>query len=192
MKIIDEKGKLFGKINVVDLVVLLIVAALVVGVIVRFSSAKLNANGGNPLSEKEDVYVTLYANLVVPEIAQNLKAGQKLVANNEYTDAEIVSVKVEDAAYVGTNSDGIAIESKHPIWKDVTVVVKEKVNPNSVILKVGGQEARVGYSYILKTQTVETNCKIRGISFGDVSATGQVEESTEAEAVSETTTVKAA
>ena len=53
------------------------------------------------------------------------------------------------------------------MWKDVTVVVKEKVNPKSVILKVGNQEVRVGYSYILKTQTVETNCKIRGIEFKD-------------------------
>jgi len=46
-------------------------------------------------------------------------------------------------------------------------ILKEKVNPKSVILKVGNQEVRVGYSYILKTQTVETNCKIRGIEFKD-------------------------
>lgn len=165
MKIIDEKGKLFGFINVVDLVVLIIVIALAAGIIVRLTSAKLNANGGNPLSEKKDIYVTLYAGTVVPEVADSLHEGDKLVANNAYTDAEIVSVKVEPAAFVGTNSDGIAVESKHPIWKDVTVVVKDKVNPSSVILKVGGQEARVGYSYILKTQTVEANSKIRGISF---------------------------
>ena len=66
-----------------------------------------------------------------------------------------------------TNSEGKAVYSEHPLWKDVTVVVKEKVNPKSVILKVGNQEVRVGYSYILKTQTVETNCKIRGIEFKD-------------------------
>lgn len=192
MKIIDEKGKLFGFINIVDLIVLLIVAILVIGVAVRLTSSKLNANGGNPLSEKEDVYVTLYSSLVVPEVAQSLEVGQKLVANNAYTDAEIVSVKVEDAAYVGTNSEGVAVESKHPIWKDVTVVVKEKINPSSVILKVGGQEARVGYSYILKTQTVETNCKIRGISVGELSATGQIDDGAEIEETTiETTTLGA-
>lgn len=186
MKIIDEKGKLFGFINVIDLIVLLIIAVLAVGIVVRLTSAKLNANGGNPLSEKQEVYVTLFSSLVVPEVAQSLEVGQKLVANNAYTNAEIVSVKVEDAAYVGTDSNGVAVESKHPIWKDVTVVVKEKINPSSVILKVGGQEARVGYSYILKTQTVETNCKIRGISFGELSATGQAEETTEGESAVET------
>lgn len=166
MKIIDEKGNLFGFINVVDLVVLLIIALLVIGAAVRLTSSKLNSNGGTPLTEKEDVYVTLFSSLVVPEVAQSLEVGQKLIANNAYTDAEIVSVKVEDAAYVGTNSEGFPVESKHPLWKDVTVVIKEKINPDSVILKLGGQEIRVGYSYILKTQTVETNCKIRGIDFG--------------------------
>ncbi len=183
MKIIDEKGRLFGFINIIDLAVLLLIAVLVVGTVVRFASSKLNANGGNPLSEKQEVYVTLFSSLVVPEVAQSLEIGQKLVANNAYTDAEIVSVKVEDAAYVGTNSEGMAVESKHPIWKDVTVVVKEKINPDSVILKVGEQEVRVGYSYILKTQTVETNCKIRGVSFGQLSATGQAEEESAAPAV---------
>ena len=104
---------------------------------------------------------------VVPEVAEGLKEGDKLVANNAFTDAEVVSVDVAPAAYVGTNSEGKAVYSEHPLWKDVTVVVKEKVNPKSVILKVGNQEVRVGYSYILKTQTVETNCKIRGIEFKD-------------------------
>ena len=103
----------------------------------------------------------------MPEISQSLEVGEKVVANSQYTDAEIVSIEETPAAYVATNDDGEAVLSEHPLWKDVTVVVKEKVDPSSVILKVGGQEVRVGYSYILKTQTVETNCKIRAIEFKD-------------------------
>lgn len=168
MKLIDEKGKLFGKVNLVDILVVILVVGLVAGVGVRLTSKKLNANGGNPLTSKDQYcYVTVFSSLVVPEIADNLKVGDKLVANNAYTDAEVVSVKSEPAAYVGVNSEGKAVYSEHPIWKDVTVVVKEKVDPSSVILKVGNQEARIGYNYILKTQTVETNCKIRGIEFKD-------------------------
>jgi hypothetical protein len=51
------------------------------------------------------------------------------------------------------------------MWKDVTCVVKEKINPKSVVLKVGEQEVRVGYNFILKTQVVETNSRIRDIEF---------------------------
>ena len=168
MKLIDEKGRLFGKVNVIDLIVFVIIIGIVGAVGYRLTSSRVNANGGNPVTAKDQYcYVTLYSSLVVPEISQSLNVGDKLVANSQYTDAEIVSIEEKPAAYVATNSDGEAVLSEHPIWKDLTVVVKEKVDPSSVILKVGNQEARVGYSYILKTQTVETNCKIRGIEFKD-------------------------
>lgn len=170
MKLIDRKGRLFGKLNIVDLLVAILIAGFVAVVATRLYSQKLNANGGNPLSQQEEIYVTLYSSLVVPEIAESLKVGDKLVANNAYTNAEIVSIDVVPAAYVSTNSDGEAVLSEHPLWKDVTVVIKDTINPSSVILKAGNQEVRVGYSFILKTQTVETNCKIRGVEFASNSS----------------------
>jgi len=165
VKIIDEKGKLFGLINVVDLLVIILIVAIVGGVGYRLFSKKINANNGNVLSEKQDVYVTLYSSLVVPEVAENLKVGEKLAASGKYTNAEIVSITSRPANLVNTDFEGNAVLTKHPLWKDVIVVVKEKVNPSDIILKVATQEVRVGYSFILKTQTVETNCKIRGVSF---------------------------
>lgn len=167
MKLIDEKGKLFGKLNIVDLVVVVIIIAIVAAVVVRFTSSKLNANGLNPASEDQYCYVTAFASLQVPEVAESLNIGDHIVAGGKYTDAEIVDIKVEPAAYVGVNSEGKAVYSEHPIWKDVTVVIKEKIDPSNITIKVGGQEARVGYSYIVKTQTVEANAKIRGVEFKD-------------------------
>lgn len=163
MKLVDEKGKLFGIINIVDLIVVLLILAIIGAIGYRLMSNKINANGGNILTKEEDVYVTLYSSLITPEVIDSLKEGDKLVANNAYTEAEIVSVERRPALYVAPNSDGNAVLSEHPLWEDALIVVKEKVNPASVVLKVGGQEVRVGYPYILKTQTVETNCKIRGI-----------------------------
>ncbi len=167
MKIIDEKGKLFGFINPVDLIVIVLILSIIGGLGYRFISDRLNANGGSPMSEDQEVYVTLYTSLVIPEIAENLNVGDKLVANNQFTDAEIVDIKVEPGSYVGVNADGEAVLSQHPLWKDVTVVIKDKVNPSNVILKAGEQEIRVNYPFILKTQTVEANCKIRGVEFRD-------------------------
>ncbi len=165
MKFIDDKGKLFGKVNIVDIIVVLVIVAIVAAVAVRFTSDKLNANGLNPASEDQYCYVTAYSSLQVPEVAASLKVGDHIVAGGKYTDAEIVDIKVEPAAYVGVNTEGKAVYSEHPLWKDVTVVIKEKIDPSNITIKVGGQEARVGYSYIVKTQTVEANAKIRGIEF---------------------------
>ncbi len=167
MKLIDEKGKLFGKLNIVDLVVVVVIVAIVATVVVRFTSSKLNANGLNPATPDQYCYITAYSSLQVPEVAEALKVGDHIVNSGKYTDAEIVDIKVEPAAYVGVNSEGEAVYSEHPLWKDITVVIREKIDPSNVTIKVGGQEARVGYSYIIKTQTVEANAKIRGVEFRD-------------------------
>lgn len=165
MKLIDDKGKLFGKVNIVDLFVVVIIVALVAAVGYRFLSPAVNNEGTNPLTEDEYCYVTLYCNQMVPEMSSSVKVGDKLVANGKYTDAEIVAIGEKPAAYVGYNSDGVAVLSDHPLWKDLTVVVKEKVSPNDVILKVGDQEVRVGYQYIFKTQRVESGAKVRRVEF---------------------------
>ena len=56
MKLIDEKGKLFGKLNIVDLVVVVLIVAIIAAVGVRFTSSKLNANGLTPASEDKYCY----------------------------------------------------------------------------------------------------------------------------------------
>lgn len=165
MKLINDKGKIFGLINIVDLIVLLLIVAVVGAAGYRAVSPKVNA----PVEGEGEkyCYVTLYGSTVVPEAAEKLQPGDKLVANNEFTDGEIVSVDMSPAAYVGVDDQGKAVYSEHPMWKDITVVVKEKIDPSDVILKVGNQEVRVNYTYILKTQQFEGNTKVRGIEFRD-------------------------
>jgi len=166
MKFIDEKGRLFGIINPVDLIVIVLVLSIVGGIGYRLVSSVMNVSEDS-LEEEKEAYVTLYASLQIPEVAESIKIGDRLVANNEYTDAEVIDVKVTPALYVASNSDGKAIQSEHPLWKDVKITIKEKINTSDVILKVSGQEVRVGYPFVFKTQTVEANSKIRAIEFKD-------------------------
>ncbi len=166
MRFIDEKGRLFGIINPVDLIVIVLVLSIVGGIGYRFLSSMLNMSE-NSLEEEKEAYVTLYASLQIPEVAESIKIGDRLVANNQYTDAEVVDVQVTPAQYVDSNSEGKAVKSEHPLWKDVKIVIKEKINASDVILKVSEQEVRVGYPFVFKTQTVEANSKIRAIEFKD-------------------------
>ena len=165
MKIINEKGKLFGIINVVDLLVLLLIVAVAAAGAVHGLKGRSAQEGVQTAGEEMYCYATIVTRLQPPEMGDYLNVGDHLVANGSYTEAEIVSVDVQPGAYVGVNSDGVAVESTHPIWKDITVVAKQKLDPNSVTLKLGGQEIRVGYDYILKTQNVEAKAVIRGIEW---------------------------
>ena len=167
MKFIDEKGKLFGIINPVDLIVILLILAVVAGVGYRIFSSRLNGDN-NPFSGEKEVYITLYAQQQLPEVAKSIKKGDRLVANNQYTNAEVVEiVSVEKAATVSPNSEGKSVLSEHPLWQDVTILIKDKVNPASLPLKAGEQEIRVGYPFIFKTQTVEANSRITKIEYRD-------------------------
>ena len=44
MKLVDENGKIFGKVNLVDLIVLVLIVAIAAAGIIRVSSKKLNAD----------------------------------------------------------------------------------------------------------------------------------------------------
>lgn len=168
-KIIDEKGKIFGLINVVDLTVLILIIAIISAIAIRLTSSKLNTENQNIVNGKKEIYVTLYSNSVVPETLDTLNVGDKLVANNVFTNAEIVSIDIEPAAYISTDAEGNVLLKEHPIWKDLNVVIKDTVNSSSPVLKAGNQEIRVNYNFILKTQQFEANCKVRKIELKDLS-----------------------
>lgn len=165
MKFIDEKGRLFNKVNIVDLIVLIVIIALVAAVGVHFASGQDNEANTEITGDDQYCYVTIIARLQPEEVGEYLKVGDHLVANGGYTDAEIIDVSMKPADYVGVSADGITVKSEHPMWKDITVVAKQKLDPSSVTLKFGGQEVRVGNNFILKTQTVEVSATIREIEW---------------------------
>lgn len=74
MKIIDEKGKLFGKVNVVDLAVGIIILFLICGIgyKVFFYQSKTE----EVVEEKGTAYITLRATGLVPETENYLREGE--------------------------------------------------------------------------------------------------------------------
>lgn len=136
MKLVDENGKIFGKVNLVDLIVLVLIVAIAAAGIIRVSSKKLNADNSEASADGDQYcYVTLLSSLVVPEVAEGLNIGDKLVANNAFTDAEVVSVDVAPAAYVGTNSEGKAVYSEHPYGKMLQLLLRKKLILSQLYLK---------------------------------------------------------
>ena len=69
MKLVDENGKIFGKVNLVDLIVLVLIVAIAAAGIIRVSSKKLNADNSEASADGDQYcYVTLLSSLVVPEV----------------------------------------------------------------------------------------------------------------------------
>lgn len=156
MKIIDEKGKLFGKINLIDLLALVLIAAALVLLAVRF----LRPAGSDPVNGATKLTYTAQVQAVdqatydeVLRQMENAGGRDQLMANGELLDAYVT--KVEAVPHVAYNTDaaGNTVQDVEDFeggrW-DLTFTVEANV-ADPITNKVGTQEVRVAKSHILKT-----------------------------------------
>jgi hypothetical protein len=156
VRILDERGKLFGIINLFDLVVLALIIAIVCGLYLKLKP-------GGKARQIAEVEVTVMAPFVRPQAAEAVKVGDRLVANGNFTDARIVDVRVEPGLIATTKADGTRLLTRDPYNVDVYATIRGKAALDQPDLEVGGQEVRIGKEFYLKTQTVELKGEVIGI-----------------------------
>lgn len=154
MKIINEKGKLFGIVNIIDLALLLVIVALAVGALLF-----MKREGGTVETlEKKDFYVTILCSKYRQEVVDAIKVGDLLYFGNSFTNLEIVDVKAEPAKIDVPMPDGTIAYANHPELKDIYVTIKiigDPIDPNDPMIYYGSTHATVGKNVTLKTTSVE-------------------------------------
>lgn len=163
MKIINEKGKLFGLINIVDLLALLAAAAVVCGVAWKLLAPQV--------AEVVSPTVTLTAKMrcrgatpfLMEQLLESEQVGKQLVSGNSYVDATITDMWVEDFVIQVQCADGRIVNSTDPVKKDIIFMVETRVNKDTPSPKIGTQEVRMGRTFILKTNDFETTCNIDSV-----------------------------
>ena len=166
MKLIDEKGKLFGKINIIDLIIIICVVLVAAALVYKFAAPAAE----NVVAPKSDMIVTMRVrgamDYLDTEVKKELAPGTKLVAGSDYiAGAEVVSVESVPYLVAATTDDGEIVTVSDPQKRDLIITVKSKQNKNDPILKIGTQEVRIGRGFIFKTQTVEVNAIIETVEF---------------------------
>lgn len=167
MKIINEKGKLFGIINLVDLLIIIAVIAVAGAIGMQLFGQKINDAVSPQVELIADVVVIGTPPRLIEEIERQDLVGEKLVSGNEYMNAEVIDVWMEDYVVQAVRSDGIIVDAKDPSKKDVVIRVKTTVAKGTPSPKIGNQELRAGRTYILKTQTFECSGTIRYVEIGE-------------------------
>ena len=167
---IDEKGRLFGKINIVDLIVLLVIviAAVVVGM--KFLGGGNGNSAINP--NKTPVRYTVLVEGVEPEVYENIRQyipGQ-LMASGEMLDGYVTGVTpVEGRVHTATvnTADGTLEIPVNEGKLDLIFTIECNV-VNSITTEIGTQEVRVGKIHTVKTDKFElTNGIILDCSWGE-------------------------
>ena len=144
---IDKKGKLFGKINIIDLLFLIILIVAVVGGVSRFKKSPISVESTSKGK------MTLLVDKVRMVSAESITEGQDLYSSDKGTYlGKIVGKTVkpyEDAVEYEDHWVNAPVPDKYVVYVDVEVDIKE----SDKAYAVGSEEIRIGNDYRVKTKT---------------------------------------
>ena len=121
--LMDSKGKLFGKVSIVDIVIVLLIVAAIVGAYFRFhgKSSEVVAN------DAEFYYVIKINNIQASNkdmLLKSIGTPFELFGKVQSTMGELIDVKTENAVNSITKNDGTIVNAEIPERFDVTLQFK--------------------------------------------------------------------
>ena len=161
-RILDERGRIFGKVSIIDLLVLLVIIAVVVFAVVRMTGSS---------SQEAPLRVTYTVEAIRQASVDQLveKAETKGTVSDE---GGTVLGKVEGVVgrpsleeYLTPQGELKAFES--PIFKDVDIVVLGQGSVSGSTIRVGSVPMRVGRKVTLVGAKFEVQTVIMDVSWGE-------------------------
>jgi len=153
MRIIDEKGRIFGRLNIIDLVVIVLVIA-----IVAVLGMKLINRGSSGVTSTTKLTYTVKVTAVEPEVYKSVLENipGQLMASGDMLSGTVVAVESSPAingASLNTSGGALDITLREDLL-DLVFTIEANVT-NTVLNEVGTQEVRIGKSHIVKTTKFE-------------------------------------
>lgn len=176
VKILDEKGRLFGKLNLIDLLVILLVIVTAVLFLVNREPPEETENPGTTYELTYQVLVRSLSPEVCEVIQKYVDPEQGLEdrlfssdSGNKYLDAYVVDCVVNPhIEYVATTDGEIkVVESSGKDRRlDATLTIRATVTDLMTNL-VGIQQVRAGIGHYLKTTHFECSGTILSVDWED-------------------------
>lgn len=158
MSVIDKKGKLFGKLNIIDLLAILLIVA-----VLALIGYKLTSNSGGLAGAGQKVVYTVEVKNVDAAVYESLQKEalpSQLTAANEMLDAYVTDIQATPAdpnayhmQWDGSSGDLTLSQSQDGAY-NVVFTIEGTVKDN-LTSELGTQEIRVGKTHIVKTTTFE-------------------------------------
>ena len=159
--IIDKNGRLFGKLNIIDLAVILAVIAVIAGIFVRFTGG---AGKIVTASKKIEFEVKVEG---VRDFTVNALDKKGFVTDKRYNvvTGEIEDVNTVDAVFESTKSDGTIV--KAPMEDRFTcyvTIVTDGKESDSGYFDTNNEDIAVGRDYTIYSKYVTTTGIITKVS----------------------------
>lgn len=157
MKIINEKGKLFGIINIIDLSVLLIVGLLIVGGAKRMKTKPITA------TETSKAIVTFEVSNVRMPSVENIVVGDPIYHYDKGTYIGDI-LEVSYVPYMEPVESGDKwVNAEVPGKYVVTFKAEADVKDSPDVTLVGGEQTRIGTQFRLKNKKVSFFATVLGV-----------------------------
>ena len=161
MRLIDEKGRIFGKINIIDLCLVLIIALAIGGYFIKKGS----------VSETQTVYKTITYNVEIKGIRKPTleqfenKIGQALsvTKTGEYLGA-VTKVQHKDSKALVIDKNGKHVETTQPDRYDIILTVEtDGTETAKGVFTQGGKQLFIGETLNITSESAETSGEILNI-----------------------------
>ncbi len=156
---IDEKGRILGRINIVDLFIVLLVLALAFAYLYQDRALDVSPQANT-------IVVKVVCPNVYPGVENNLMLGDTLVASGALTNVKITEMRVDDANWATPNADGQVVLSKNPFRRDIFLTLEgqsAQVSPAEITF--AGQKVQAGKEdFYVKTQKVSLLATVTSIN----------------------------
>lgn len=153
---IDKNGKVFGKINIIDLIVI-IVLVLAVGVFgyVKISNSLTNDDDPKKVSvntaEGDELYITYYAEEVPAYVASRVKTDTFLLdADTNMKLGVVTDVSVDKAVSFTSTDEGKVVASEKEGYNSIKITGKTKGKLGKYGAEISTMTYGVGHSMTLR------------------------------------------
>ena len=155
-KLVDENGKLFRKINLVDFIVILLLLIILVAVVWKAVSAASTAAEAREKEEMAHAYETsphLIYKVVCANIPREVAEACKKEMEKPLADRQLMSNGKSVEGYITDCWYEPSEDENYWLYFTIETLPDEKEG----IYSVGSQEVRVGKGHIVKTYYIETS-----------------------------------
>jgi hypothetical protein len=163
MRLVDERGRLFGLVNLVDLVVVLVVVALVAA-----GAYKVLAVRAGPVRTPRMAELTLLA-AEVRDVTVNVVAGGAQVWEHDsgLPFGTVARVQVLPATKHTATADGRWVLAEMPERYDLLVTLRVPALVSETAITIGRMETRIGTKVTIKTAYYALETRVVGIKLVD-------------------------
>jgi len=157
MNLIDNKGRVFGLINIIDLLVILLIVAIVGRFVLMQNKQPTGAVTKN-------IEVVVHVKEVRDATCNVINEGD--IVKETKTNAvlgKITNIKIVPSESVVETSDGRLVVAQNPVYKDMYITIQGTGTASENAIVLGSNEIRVGTSLQLKTNMYSVTSTVLNI-----------------------------